>query len=222
MECIFKDIVHLCSNYKEDTLKPITSKTVDKIRNSSRTREDNFNLTIDENTIWKFTHSGCYAVYTSKTHIHRHLKKTGKRSCTENTDTCRKRTRSSLPTFNFKLHCLFCGQFCEVVCDPKNPSRWNKAFLCRTAERGTGQVSFKDVLLQVCDQRGDEEANSVRIRVQGSPSDLHASEARYHDTCRKTFMGKTNIQVIQNQEQQDTIENKAFFAVLNAIKHNSD
>ena len=67
--------------------------------------------------------------------------------------------RSEIPAFNFKVNCLFCGNFCEVKKDLKHPDRWkkNKGILCRTADRGKGKKSFKDVLLKVilfeCDFR---------------------------------------------------------------------
>ena len=31
-----------------------------------------------------------------------------------------------------------------------------------------------------CDQRGDVQADDVRLRVQGAVSDLHAADAQYH------------------------------------------
>ena len=41
---------------------------------------------------------------------------------------------------------------CNIEKDKKYPETWNKNknFFCRTADRGKGKVSFKDVLLQVC------------------------------------------------------------------------
>ena len=35
--------------------------------------------------------------------------------------------------FNWKEHCLFCGEDCHVLKDPKNPSRWRKVYFCRTS-----------------------------------------------------------------------------------------
>ena len=92
-------------------------------------------------------------------------------------------------------------------------------FLCRTTDQGGGKNSFKEVILQVCDERDDEQAVSVRFRIQGSSSDLHAAEARYHNKCRISSMGKSNIKVAGNQYRQDTTENKAFLTVINSIKN---
>ena len=32
------------------------------------------------------------------------------------------------------------------------------------------------------------------MRLAGVVSDLHAADARYHDDCRKKFMGKRNVE----------------------------
>lgn len=88
--------------------------------------------------------------------------------------------RSQTGGFNFKVNCFICGEVCQTVPDPKHPDRWskNKGILCRTADRGAGKLSFKEVMLDICRQRGDEEADIVRLRLLGATSDLHAAEAR--------------------------------------------
>lgn len=59
--------------------------------------------------------------------------------------------------------------------------------LCKTADRGSAKFedgkevrrkSFKEVILDVCNNRSDEQAERVRVRLEGAPSDLHAVEAR--------------------------------------------
>ena len=90
-------------------------------------------------------------------------------------------------SFVFKLHCIFCGETCSLKSDPHNPSRWQAAYLCKTASRGTG-LSFKNSILEVCGRWKDAWANQVEVRLQGAISDLHAAEARYYDSCRKNFM----------------------------------
>jgi len=36
---------------------------------------------------------------------------------------------------NFREHCLFYGEKCQVIQPQKIPNRWREAYLCRTAER---------------------------------------------------------------------------------------
>ena len=59
--------------------------------------------------------------------------------------------RSSTTFFDFKKDCLIYGEACNIEKDKKHPERWNenKSFLFRTANRGKGKPSFKEVLLQV-------------------------------------------------------------------------
>ena len=53
--------------------------------------------------------------------------------------------------FSFKKSCFLCGSEFIAELDSKHPSSWNKkqGVLCRTADRGKGKQSFKDVPLQV-------------------------------------------------------------------------
>ena len=90
---------------------------------------------------------------------------------------------------NLKLNVFFYGEKCAIEADPKNPNRFKKnpGILCRTADRGSAKFedgkevkrkSFKQVILDVCNNRSDEQAEEVRVRLEGAPSDLHAVEAR--------------------------------------------
>ena len=65
---------------------------------------------------------------------------------------------------------------------------------CRTANRGEDNT-FKQGILDVCDQQNDEQAQQVRLRVQGAVSNLHAADAQYHKDCEAIFMSPPrNIQ----------------------------
>ena len=75
-----------------------------------------------------------------------------------------------------------------------------KAFLCRTSDRGKGNLSFKDVILQVCEQRQDEWGENVSLRVNGAITDLHSADGRYHDDCRKNFMGSRSVKSASNKD----------------------
>ena len=82
--------------------------------------------------------------------------------------------------------CFICGQFSNVNGDSKQPSRWekNSGVLSRTNHRRKDKErrprkSFKDVLLEVCKKRDDILGDTVMVRLQGAPSDLHAADARY-------------------------------------------
>ena len=54
-------------------------------------------------------------------------------------------------------------------------------------QAGTG-LSFKDPILEICGRRKDAWAGQVEVRLQGAISDLHAAEARYRESCRKSFV----------------------------------
>ena len=125
-------------------------------------------------------HNNCYLSYVSPHHIQRLANKRKLESIP--CDANKRKTRSSISEFNFLANCFICGTECNVERDKKHPDRWekNKAYLCKTAERGKGNLTFKESLLNICTERGDELANEVQIRFAGATSDLHAAEARYH------------------------------------------
>ena len=106
----------------------------------------------------------------------------------------KRQRRCDIPVFIFQQHCLFCGLECNIVKDKKHPHRWRKASLCRTADRGSGKETFKDAVMDICAQRGDNWANQVLVRVQGAVSDLHAADARYHHDCMARFMSKKAVE----------------------------
>ena len=138
-------------------------------------------------------HKNCVSSYTSKSHIQRHLKCTHVQSnpC-ESTFPTKRFRRSDTPSFDFKEHCFFCGDVCELKRHGKNTSRRRRAVLCRTADRGN-QNTFKQNVLRVCDSRHDEVSEIVKLRLLGVVSDLHAADARYHDECRKRFMSSRSV-----------------------------
>ena len=70
---------------------------------------------------------------------------------------------------------------------------------------GAGNLSYKDVILQVC-KRGNKWAEEVQVRLSGSLSDLHASEARYHLACRDKFMLSKNILAASRRNETSEID----------------
>ena len=66
----------------------------------------------------------------------------------------------------------FCGEKCIMDFDKKNPNRWRRVLLCRTADR-VDRTTFKQTILDVIDSR------QVKIRLMGAISDLHAADARF-------------------------------------------
>ena len=144
---MFQNILD-CSDTNELLDAPLTTTRKEKVKQCSKKRDDEFYETLDL-SINLYYHQNCYLTYTSNNHIERYLKRKNQNQ----ESPCVKRSkRSSSTFFDFKKNCLICGEACNIVKDKKHPERWEKkkSFLCRTADRGKGKLSFKDVLLQVC------------------------------------------------------------------------
>ena len=87
-----------------------------------------------------------------------------------------KTRRSGSTDFDFKEHCLFCGERCiPLAFSFKHPDRWRRVIQCRTAD------DFKQKILLTCDARNDCQADEVLVRVNSAVSDLHAADGQYHD-----------------------------------------
>jgi len=87
-------------------------------------------------------------------------------------------TRKSIDTFNWKEHCLFCGEECHI--DTKHPERrpiFEATFL-----------HYRDSILGYCESRNDSGAEDVKRRVINC-IDLVQAEGRYQDDCRIKFTG---------------------------------
>ena len=109
----------------------------------------------------------------------------------------------------------------NIVKDKKHPHRWRKASLCRTADRGPGKETFKDAVMDICAQRGDNWASQVLVRVQGAVSDLHAADARYHHDCMARFMSKKAVERAARESQKEA-ENRdeAFETLVEELSQN--
>ncbi|KAG0729000.1 hypothetical protein GWK47_031251 [Chionoecetes opilio] len=132
----------------------------------------------------------------------------------------RKRARRSEQLkFNFFEHCIFCGEDCQVKKDPKYPPKWKPAYLCRQVNRPEKKMSLKTEILAKCDERNDDWAAQVRIRVSGAISDLHAADARYHVACRTNFMSSRSTSAAVKEAQADKPElDKGLQVVISILK----
>ena len=169
-----------------------TQARIESIIVASRVRGDGFHEQLEaslhdrSSTHSVYVHKNCVSTYTSKTHIQRYVSKHSQQTTPEEPQR-KKIKRSDITTFDFRRHCLFCGEECKTEVEPRHPYRWRRVVQCRTANRGEDKT-FKQGILDVCDQRNDEQAHQVRLRVQGAVSDLHAADAQYHKDCEAIFM----------------------------------
>jgi len=168
-------------------------------------------------------HRDCVSTYTSKSHSKRHLNKLSASKGSEETSAGKRLRRSGSTTFNFNFrqHCLFCGEECLDI-DPKHPDRWHRVVLCRTADRGEGRNTFKETLLDVCRSRHDDWGREVETRLAGAVSDLHASDGRYHTDCYKKFCSTRSVKSASaasssSQEEVDV----AFATTVSAVRAES-
>ena len=84
-------------------------------------------------------------------------------------------------------------------------------------------VELREKLLQVANERVDEQAQTVQLRIHGALSDLHAADAQYHLDCYKAFTAKRNIAQATSAGTDDKSVLQAetsFGSVIRAIENN--
>ena len=218
-ECIFK--------FKYGTDCPKGSKALQKnsgperilsIIQASQTYRDELHIKLQEElsadpnkTI--FYHKNCISRYTSKSNL-------AKYELQNVPEEPPRKLRKSCVQFNFREHCLYCGDTCDLEKDPKNPGRWRRAFLCRSTYSKDDKKPYKDFLLERCNIRNDEWANKIKIRLEGA-LDLHAADARYHRDCMCKFMALRNIQPTGSKPDTDVVD-PGLEAVFNLMMENKD
>lgn len=164
-------------------------------------------------------HKSCVSKYTDKNKVTRY--ETRKRSCEEVGEKQQPKVRRSVTSsFNFRQHCIYCGEDCVVEKDKKHPDRWRPAYIIR--EKIVSQKkSIKELILDTCNKRNDEWSSHVRIRVEGAVSDLHAADGRYHVNCRNAFLGELAVSAAKQACNEATKQNgndKYFQEVVDSLK----
>ena len=126
--------------------------------------------------------------------------------------------------FEFCNHCLFCGQLAKYE---ERKKRGFEVYPVRTKD-------FEDSLIEVCNLRKDEWAETVLGRV-ASVNDLHAADAVYHQQCSSNFRtGKqlpkssdipkehSSSKYVKVGRPNSSERNEAFLKVVNYLEENSD
>lgn len=171
---------------------------------------------MDNENIELTCHKSCVSMYTDKNKANAFEKR--KR---DNKDSGEEQPikvlRSSLPKFDFRKQCLYCGTECVVIKDKKNPSRWRPAYMIREKPIDD-EKTMKQRILDVCKEKNDKWSTSVRVRVEGPVSDLNATDGRYHMDCRNKFhrSSLTNSKKLNDANPDD--EEKAFSVIVDCLK----
>ena len=118
-------------------------------------------------------HNNCRAKYTNK---RRYDLQSAKDSAGDGDETPvqPKSLRSSIPVFDWKVHCFLCAESCAH--DPKNPDKI----------RHVMTLELRDNILEQCSKREDSWGLEVRSRLM-TCNDLVAEEAVYHRLCHTNF-----------------------------------
>ncbi len=172
---------------------PLSQSSAERIIRVSKQYGDDLHIELEQqqkivgNTESVLVHRKCVDKYCHKKTIQKFLHEKARSASAEDLMSKPKRARrSEQPKFSFLQHCLFCGENCNVVKDPRHPSRWRSAYSCREGET-FGSRGLKEEILQACETRKDTQSEQIRVRMGGVLTDLHAADVRYVD-CKATFL----------------------------------
>ena len=160
--CVFR-YETCCDPEDKYSAVPLTDTRKETAVSASVNIKDGLKQLLKDCTDDLLYHSNCYFTYISPDHINRKKRKSAETGLTAAPP--KRKTRASSVGFNFKVHCFVCGDICNVIPDKKHPDRWkkNKAFQCRTADRGKDKLTHKEFILSVCAERGDEKADRCEL-----------------------------------------------------------
>ena len=162
----------------------LREKGANGINKASKERGDVINVTAGQSV-----HKKCRANFTKPQNIAAAARETsqarGKRVL-----------RSEAQKFNFKEHCLFCGEGDQYQGKKKD-------FVLvpvRTFE-------FQKTVPEICNERNDEWARKVSDRIE-SAIDLHAADALYHQKCSVNFRTRKEIPLVFTSSQEGAAPQK--------------
>lgn len=164
---------------------------IQTIINASMVYGDSLHINLEKQIAEKedlkiYYHKNCVSRYTSKSNLAKYQR------ATSDAPPPKKLCHLS-STFDFKQHCLYCGESCDLNKDPKHSGSRRHAYICRSTVSEHNKTPYKEYLLEKCKIRGDSWADEVQCRIEGALSDLHAVEARYHRDCMSVFSSATEI-----------------------------
>ena len=229
--CLFNDLYDCMNKKKREKLQNGQRARIDTIVRCSKEYNDNYHEqlaslleTEPDNPIIRI-HKSCVSRYTSSTNVQAHIAHVRKCSGIDGDDqeSAPKRLRSGPETFDFRKHCLFCPDVSVCILtseyDPKVPQdRRKSAFLISIAEHANHE-EYKQFILDVCSKRNDELGETVRQRVLGAVADLHAADARCHNSCRSKFVSERNVAYCGGKQSPST-DDLAFMYVCKQMLQN--
>ena len=161
-KCSFESVYEKeCVKSTKGLVESNGTKRIISIIEASKKYNDDLHISLESKllsdpNLTVYYHKNCVSRYTSKSN----LVKYG--SISDEEEPPRKLRKSDCH-FNFREHCLYCGESCQLEKDPKNPIRWRAAFLCRSTYSELENKPYKEYLIEKCTARNDQWANKVLL-----------------------------------------------------------
>jgi hypothetical protein len=195
------ELCSICKKSNDQPLVCIGEKGSNGINAAASKRGDDLKTSPGE-----FVHAKCRQQYTSAFYIAK----------VENINVSDHQTKlRSQANFNFKTHCLFCGQVAK-----KDKKRSTDTCFVKSFE-------FQRNVIHICNERRDDWSTEIMGRI-GSVNDLHAADALYHKSCDSNFRTKKSVPSLFSTNETPAkrgrpgTTNEYFQKIIDYVENNPD
>lgn len=154
-------------------------------------------------------HTRCRKNYTRTDTIKKYVRE----ASTSKEETGQSQLRSSIPKFNFKNNCLFCG-----LCAKEETK---KSLAKRKIVHSVETLTVQSRIREVCSLRKGYLSDEVLCRLS-SINDLVAEKAVYHKDCYIYFLKPTSLKSPKTEIPRDSHVKKAMEEIFNYLERSSD
>jgi len=154
-------------------------------------------------------HTSCRKNYTRTDTIKKYVME----ASTSQEETGSSQLRSSVPKFNFKSNCLFCGHCAK--------EETKKPLAKRRIVHSVETLTVQNRIREVCSMREDTLVDEI-LRRLSSISDLVAEEAVYHKDCYINFLKPTSLQTPKIEIPRDSHVTKTMEEICIYLEESSD
>ena len=192
------------------------SRGLDNLRRCSDERGDGLRVIMDRHTELR-VHTACRVRYIQKRPFNTSVAQQssdGENSLSLGPE--HKRLRLSSPTkFDYKTHCLFCGEIASVTVEQVKRKHLRRSI------RIVQTIPIQNSVQRAASNRSDEWGQIVLARVN-TPFNLIALEARYHSICYLTFLSPVPNIKRSVGRPEDPVHKTAFVQLFKFMEDNDE
>ncbi|CAG4987924.1 unnamed protein product [Colias eurytheme] len=203
----------ICSKLLTEGETVIVTRGLQTLIDASNARSDEFTEYLKSQKSVTI-HVDCRKSYTRRTSIAAAKRqREDEQASTSKVSPPRTRSRVSESSFSFKDNCLFCGDEADEQAEKKKSQHLRKKIY------KVSTLKFKESILELAKDRSDDLSKAVVDRINFE-YDLVAADAKYHDSCYKSFVRPNAGGKIGRPQNEDV--NAAMEKIYEFLENSND